>query len=56
MVDSVPWTGSGNPAGIPISIPNLPSIVGLQAFAQGATANGGDFGLTNALTFTLTGP
>ena len=53
MVDNVPWTGTGNPAAIPINIPNLPSIVGIEGFAQGATMSAGNFGLTNALTFSL---
>ena len=53
MVDNVPWTGTGNPAAIPINIPNLPVIVGIEGFAQGATMSAGNFGLTNALTFSL---
>ncbi|MCZ6598937.1 MAG: hypothetical protein O7B99_14970, partial [Planctomycetota bacterium] len=53
MVDGVPWTGTGNPAALPINIPGLPAIVGFKGFAQGAILSGGNFGLTNAVTFSL---
>ena len=52
------WTGTGNPAPFPIAIPDVPAIVGLAGYAQGAIVDtsgtsGIDTGLTEALSFTL---
>ena len=53
-----PWAGPNVPAPIPLVIPELPSLVGAQAFVQGAlvdpvAAGGVGIGLTGGLALTL---
>jgi hypothetical protein len=53
-----PWAGPGVPAPIDLPIPELPALVGSQAFVQGAlvdpvAAGGVGIGLTNGLALTF---
>ena len=52
------WTGAGNPAPIPIFIPNSTGLLGLSVFTQGMlaaapSATGNRFGFTTGLELRL---
>ncbi len=56
LLFGAPWAGPGTPAGVSVSIPNTPSLVGSSYYFQGLMfdpTSAVRFGLTNAIVMTF---
>lgn len=55
-LSGTPWTGPGNPAPVPVAVPNVVTLIGLKVFAQGVMVDPfgpQTLGLTNGMTLDI---